>query len=187
MLSFKSFLIETPWINTDISPAKYDPVSDSTEWKMKYSGARKVSTLPWTGHVVKKVLRNDLIYDDEIPAGFTIHDPVTKKMTLRVLGHFKKNTNKFFVGSLESTKNNTAKAVDVYHHLVTHHNVHLHSDYEQSPGAEKVWKALHRKPGIHMQSFNGSSKKYFELKPSFQKNYDYDSSTRLAAKKETNT
>lgn len=178
MLTFKQFLKETPWINSD------ELDTDSNKEKLQRSPRHpqdiEISSLP-SGHIITK--KKIDYYDPE--EGYDQYEysaigPDGKK-DLSLKGHQKGNS--FIVVDLSANKNNTLKAHELYHHLITKHNLHIHSDYEQSTGGMKTWKKLHQMPGIHMQSYNGSTKKYSELKRSFQRNYDMDSSTRLAVKK----
>lgn len=127
-------------------------------------------------HRIMKVERNNQRH-----VSYYLHNIETKNIEMAV--HGKQVGNKFFVSQLNGYAGSKFKAHEFYHHLITKHDIHLHSDYEQSTGGMKVWKALHKMPGIHIQSFNGSSETYSELKPDFQRKYDMDSSTRLAAKK----
>lgn len=172
MKTFIEFLSEAPWINPDIES---DKLSDGKEPETDSKNRHVISKMS-SGHVVKiKHYPNDSSY-----VSYTAHGQ-DDKLHMEVQGH--KYNNKFNVGALNAYEGSTVRAHELYHHLITHHDLHLHSDYEQSEGGMKVWKKLHKMPGIHMQSYNGSTEKYSELKPSFQRLYDMDSSTRLAAKK----
>lgn len=172
MKTFIEFLVETPWINPDI---EWDNAPDAKEHEAAAKQRQKISTMS-SGHVVK--IRH--ASGNPTFVTYTAHGP-DNNIHMKVSGH--KDGDKFTVNNLNDHQGSTVRAHDFYHHLITHHGLHLHSDYEQSEGGMKVWKKLHKMPGIHMQSYNGSTEKYSELKPSFQRLYDMDSSTRLAAKK----
>ena len=166
----RQILNETPWVNPDIESEKMDSGAFSDE------KGQHISTMKSGHRVIKLQHPNDKTY-----ARYQVRDHKTGDVHMEVQGNH--TGNRFDVASLNAGHNNTVKAHELYHHLITQHGIHIHSDYEQSEGGMKVWKALHKMPGIHMQSWNGSSEKYSELKPSFQRKYDMDSSTRLAAKK----
>jgi hypothetical protein len=172
MKSFAQFLIEMPWINPDIESDKLDSRHEPGTDSKNRTTISKMSS----GHIVKIKYHPG----DEMHETYTAHGP-DDAIHMEVGGH--NHDDKFHVTNLNAYKGSTIQAHELYHHLITHHGIHLHSDYEQSEGGMKVWKKLHKMPDIHMQSFNGSSEKYSELKPSFQRKYDMDSSTRLAAKK----
>lgn len=177
----REYLAEMPWVNPSISSdhdhRKNDPSPIKNE-RFEGTKPRKISDYSATHAVYRHSLKAG---EDGTPTSYHLVNKATKNIELAV--HGSTRDGKFLVGSLGARQGNTVKAHEFYHHLITKHNVHMHSDYEQSEGGMKVWKALHKMPGIHMQSFNGSSEKYSELKPSFQRKYDMDSSTRLAAKR----
>ena len=76
-------------------------------------------------------------------------------------------------------------AHEFYHHLITNHAVHLHSDYSQSEGAKKVWERLHKMPGIKMQAFDMGERTYSDIHPAEGLNQYYGKGNiRLSAKKE---
>lgn len=168
MKKFKQWLSESPWVNPDIDKEKL------VDKPYNQPLANHISTMP-SGHLIMRE-------DDHGHTIYSAINPDTKHINLQVSGSHR-NGDRFDISGLVGRKGSTIKAHEFYHHLITHHNIHLHSDYEQSEGGMKVWKNLQKMPGIHMQSFNGSTEKYSELKPSFQRKYDMDSSTRLAAKK----
>ena len=171
MKKLRDILTEAPWINDEIGTIK------QKQFQVSSSGDH-VSTMP-SGH---KILKNTLgETDDGKPVTYTAVD---HHGNAHIKVHGNERGNRLDVTSLYGTEGNKVKAHNFYHHLITKHGIHLHSDYEQSEGGMKVWKKLQRMPGIHMQSWNGSTQKYSELRPSFQRKYDMDSSTRLAAKKE---
>jgi hypothetical protein len=167
----RDVLTEAPWINDEISERK----------------PKQVEVTPASGEHISKmgkgynVLKNHLgDTEDGKKVTYTVAD---RRGNVHVRVHGNENGNRLDVTSLYAPEGNKVEAHDFYHHLITQHGIHLHSDYEQSEGGMKVWKRLQKMPGIHMQSWNGSDQKYRELKPSFQRTYDMDSSTRLAAKK----
>lgn len=90
--------------------------------------------------------------------------------------------NKSTITGLQATKDNTFKAHDFYHHLITHHGETLHSDAEQSEGAKKVWKRLMRKPGVKFHVHDWSNGKTKPLHPITNRNFE-DSNTSLVASK----
>ncbi len=184
MKSFIEFLKEAPWVNsleldTDIERKKMEarPPDLAVSEKGKY--------LPGSMGEDHKIIRYEgqapRHPGDKLGVSYYLHNIKTGNVEMAV--HGEEDGNKYFVHGLGAYAGGKYKAHEFYHHLITKHGIHLHSDYEQSTGGMKVWKALHKMPGIHMQSFNGSSEQYSELKPSFQRKYDMDSSTRLAAKK----
>jgi len=182
MKSFKQFLIETPWVNSDELDI---PPTEKRKFLRKETMGENDTIISKTpsGHTITKKSIN---YYDPMEGHdqyeYSAYGPDGKKdLSLKV--HQK--GNKAYVIDLSSNEGNTMKSHEFYHHLIAHHGIHLHSDYEQSSGGMKTWKKLHQMPGIHVQSYNGSTEKYSELKPSFQRKYDMDSSTRLAAKKKT--
>lgn len=184
MISFKQFITETPWINPDLDvDMKDEPKAKAKLPDLDVSERGKY--LPGSMGEHHKIIRVESRAPhhpgDKLGVSYHLHNIKTGNIEMTV--HGEEDGKKFFVGGLGAYAGGKYKAHEFYHHLITHHGIHLHSDYEQSTGGMKVWKALHKMPGIHMQSFNGSSEKYSELKPSFQRKYDMDSSTRLAAKK----
>lgn len=171
MMKFRQFLKEAPWVNPDVDKTVEPAYIDDSDKRTQISKMK-------SGHIIKE---RQLPNTPSTEREFSIHTPDDKHIIMSVSGT--KQGNIFKVSSLQGTTNKTIKAHEFYHHLITQHDLHIHSDYEQSEGGMKVWKKLHQMPGIHMQSWNGSTEKYSELKPSFQRKYDMDSSTRLAAKK----
>lgn len=182
MKTFRQFITEAPWINSD------DLDNDEkvpSKVMAKQHEEQSIRIGPIGKH--HSIYRRDFPgYDNTTNTHYMLVDDKTKHVRMGVVGETK--GNKFFVsmlaGHTDGSTNGSSeniKAHEFYHTLITQHGVHLHSDYEQSTGGMKVWKALHKMPGIHMQSYNGSTEKYSELKPSFQRKYDMDSSTRLAA------
>lgn len=184
MKTFRTFILENPWINDlelDADMTKHPkqpprPPDLDLQERGKYVGTMGDS------HVIYKKPGNAPKHPGDLDgASYYLVNHKTNNVEMAV--HGEEKGNKFFVNGLGGYAGAKYKAHEFYHHLITKHGIHLHSDYEQSSGGMKVWKALHKMPGIHMQSFNGSTEKYSELKPSFQRTYDMDSSTRLAAKK----
>ena len=162
-------IVESPWINPEIENKKIS----RPDSEIDYEDHKEISRMP-SGHIVK-VSADTRTY--------SVHDPKTGESQLRVWGRLFPTGNKYYVSNLDSHQGNTVKAHELYHHLITHHGIHLHSDHEQSEGGMKVWKRLQKYSDIHMQSYDPTKKTYSELKPSFQKDYDMNPRTVLTAKK----
>lgn len=102
------------------------------------------------------------------------------KIAVKMSNH--ETDGKMKITGLQATKDNTLKAHDFYHHLITHHGETIHSDSEQSEGAKKVWKRLMRKPGVKFHVHDWSNGKTKPLHPITNRNFE-DSSTSLVASK----
>lgn len=185
MKSFKSFITETPWVNSAELDTDFKRAPKMEPRPPDLAVSERGKYLPGTMGEHHKIIR----FESDAPrhpgdkqgVSYYLHNIKTGNVEMAV--HGEEDGKKFLVHGLGAYAGGKYKAHEFYHHLITHHDIHMHSDYEQSTGGMKVWKALHKMPGIQMQSFNGSSEKYSDLKRNFQVRYDMNSSTRLAAKK----
>lgn len=170
MKKFKQFIQEAPIPNDIIKEPGLKPYQENPE---NASQREHLSTLK--GHKVS-VLHS-------IDSHYALHEP-DDRISLGVSG--KQIGNKFYEENLNGF-GNKIPAHEFYHHLITQHGIHLHSDYTLSKGAIAVWSKLHQTPGIKMQAYNMGTRKYTSIpKNEPLTNYMNKSSIRFAASKDEN-
>lgn len=169
MLSFKEYINEAPIRNDITKEIGLEPYDD-------FSSNRKyISKLK--DHLVSH-------FKDGIHGHYALHEPKTGKISLGL--SVKHLGDKTHVENLNGF-GNKIPAHEFYHHLITEHGLHLHSDYSLSRGAEKVWKKLHQMPNIHMQAYDMKNRTYTDIpKHESLDKYMDKPSFRFAAKKVTN-
>lgn len=165
-------LTESPSMNDIEKEKNLTPYEDHPEDKPKRKFISKIGD-----HKVSKLD----VYGNDSWANYSLHNP-EGKISLTVTGQNRDN-GKF----LESNVNgfgNKIPAHEFYHHLITQHDLHIHSDYSHSVGMKKVWEKLHKMPGIKMQAYDMGKRTYSDVHPAEGLDNYYDNSNiRLAAKK----
>ena len=174
MKTFKEYINETPMINDIDKEPNLTPYDDHIDDKPK---RKFISTLK--GHKVSKLHTYD---NSDSWVNYSLHNP-EGKISLNVSGQ-QRGDDKFLISNTNG-HGNKIPAHEFYHHLITNHAVHLHSDYSQSEGAKKVWERLHKMPGIKMQAFDMGERTYSDIHPAEGLNQYYGKGNiRLSAKKE---
>lgn len=176
--SFKNFLYETPYHDEELD-GNVDKDIPRRENGGKIKEKNIISVMPSGHKITKEKLFSNIGADRYRYTAFGQDD----YPDIHVDGIH--DGNKFFVGDLQKYTGSTLKAHDFYHHLITNHDIHLHSDTTQSYGGKAVWKKLYNKPDIEMHVTDKNGSYYDELShpESFTRSYDNDNYTRLAARK----
>lgn len=110
--------------------------------------------------------------DTQFPKGtsVTIYG-VTDDIKIVIKGELL-SSNTIRVKSLESNENNTLKADELYHYLVTSLDYAIISDTVQSVGGKMVWKKLFRYPDIKISYSIKGSNKWKELPVDKREHYE---------------
>lgn len=171
MKRFKTFLNESPMVTDEMENTKEEPRLGHPKNESK---RQTMSTIG--DHTVKKFSLGPG------RSAYTLHAP-DNKITLTAAGKAGEG-NKFYEDSLDSSTKAPIKAHEFYHHLVTNHDIHLHSDTLHSPGAKKVWSKLHGMEGTKTQAYNDITKKYTDIPHSESLDSHYGKyNTRISVKK----
>lgn len=173
MKTFKEYINEAPMMNDIDKEKDLVPYDDHIEDKPK---RKFISTLK--DHKVSKSHTYD---NNDAWVNYSLHNP-EGKISLNVSGQ-SRGDDKFLISNTNGY-GNKIPSHEFYHHLVTEHGIHLHSDYTHSEGAKKVWEKLHKMPGINMQAYDMGKRIYTDIHPAEGLDQYYpNGNIRLAAKK----
>lgn len=114
----------------------------------KLRGYQKISTHPDTGHEIWHFTHPE--------SGKSIYRAVRPdgKVDMQVTGL--KHKGEFHIDGLKGRQDSHIKAAQMYHHIVTHHDTPLRSDFIQSHGGKNVWQKLSDHPDIGMEHLKAS-------------------------------
>jgi hypothetical protein len=122
--------------------------------KFKSKGSKLISNAPSGHHIYRETSPHGGF------TGFAAVHPVSKKIEMHVVGSTQKHSNgseTLKVTNLSGSKNSSIKAHELYHHLINHHNMIIHSDNSQSEGGLKTWRRLHKIPGVNVHKWDSGS------------------------------
>jgi len=119
---------------------KYDPETGHVQ---HHHTVEHVSTTPSGHHILRH------------PNHYYAFNPHTRQIDMHVMGSHWNNGKTFGIHKTAGRKGSTLKAHELYHHLVTHHGLHLESSTEQSRGGMKIWQKLHSMPGVKVTNEDG--------------------------------
>ena len=134
MLSFKSFLIEMGKYLSSVE----DKGSELSRVDYDSRNFKKHSDLSH-GELHHKIIDGD--------HHWAVKENGEEKMRLIT----KANGNNHHIAWVSAKQGNKTKAHELYHHLITKHNINLASA-SQSPGGFKSWQKLHQKGGIKLST-----------------------------------
>ena len=152
MKSFKEYLLEVEWMPDYISRSNI--VKDKVP---ELYGYEKVDTMPAGHHLITKTSTSisPLTKNSIKITHYAALNPETKKVDMHVSGilHNHENGTKTLKNPVLSGRpGSSLKAHEFYHHLITKHDVILHSS-AQSEGGRKTWVKLSKMPDVHVHGF----------------------------------
>ena len=147
MITFKQFLLEAPWVNTEIQQQtnEDDPYDEHIEsLRDDFKTLRHISTMP-TGHQIWKGV-------DRSKSSFYYATDPNKRIT-SVLSGEQKNKD-FHIHWAGNSKDSGISMNDIRAHLVNRHGLKLISDTEHSPGTAKNYASLIKRNDVELRVKN---------------------------------